>query len=241
MFVTGVIWVVILLSLRIGNSNGSTPSSLTNTTEKNNTEVTSFCNWGSDGTGASSVCEGGAQGGKYCNGGLHRCQDDCGGRWCTPCEDGKWCPSELPSLSPDKNENDGNVDNNTTKNQTTTSINGGFCNWGPDGTAASSTCDGGMQGTPWCNETPDNCEKHCSGRWCLEEGHTRAPTPPPSEPRPGFCNYGPNGDAESSTCEGGPEGSDWCNESWDACETHCGGRWCFTDESVAPTISPLIR
>ena len=43
----------------------------------------------------------------------------------------------------------------------------GFCNWGPLGTASSSTCRGGAQGDLWCNVNENNC-KHCGGRWCTE-------------------------------------------------------------------------
>ena len=42
-----------------------------------------FCNWGSDGTGSSSVCKGGAQGGAWCNAKRSQCESGCGGRWCT--------------------------------------------------------------------------------------------------------------------------------------------------------------
>jgi chitin-binding protein len=42
-----------------------------------------FCNWGNDGTGASSTCEGGAQGGEWCNASGNQCESGCGGRWCT--------------------------------------------------------------------------------------------------------------------------------------------------------------
>jgi hypothetical protein len=42
-----------------------------------------FCNWGQDGSGASSTCEGGAQGGTYCNANGNQCESGCGGRWCT--------------------------------------------------------------------------------------------------------------------------------------------------------------
>jgi hypothetical protein len=43
---------------------------------------------------------------------------------------------------------------------------GGFCNWGPDGTGASSVCQGGAQGGDWCNANWDQCEKGCGGKWC---------------------------------------------------------------------------
>jgi hypothetical protein len=42
-----------------------------------------FCNWDPDGSGGSSVCEGGAQGGAWCNESGNHCESSCGGRWCT--------------------------------------------------------------------------------------------------------------------------------------------------------------
>jgi len=41
----------------------------------------------------------------------------------------------------------------------------GFCNYGPDGTGATSNCSGGAEGGAWCNISGANCAK-CSGRWC---------------------------------------------------------------------------
>eukprot|EP00586_Coscinodiscus_wailesii_P004534 CAMPEP_0172486228 /NCGR_PEP_ID=MMETSP1066-20121228/14708_1 /TAXON_ID=671091 /ORGANISM="Coscinodiscus wailesii, Strain CCMP2513" /LENGTH=361 /DNA_ID=CAMNT_0013252045 /DNA_START=174 /DNA_END=1259 /DNA_ORIENTATION=- len=41
----------------------------------------------------------------------------------------------------------------------------GFCNWGPEGNAASSTCSGGAQGGTWCNQNQLQCQT-CRGRWC---------------------------------------------------------------------------
>jgi len=43
----------------------------------------------------------------------------------------------------------------------------GYCNWGWDGTGASSTCSGGGQGGTWCNVDKYNCETGCGGRWCF--------------------------------------------------------------------------
>jgi hypothetical protein len=42
----------------------------------------------------------------------------------------------------------------------------GYCNWGPLGTGASSTCDGGVQGGEWCNANQSQCEAGCGGKWC---------------------------------------------------------------------------
>jgi len=44
----------------------------------------------------------------------------------------------------------------------------GFCNWGDDGTAATSTCSGGAQGGLWCNVNRNHCEDGCGGRWCTK-------------------------------------------------------------------------
>lgn len=69
----------------------------------------------------------------------------------------------------------------------------GYCNWGPLGTAASSTCDcdGNVQcegeGGTWCNVNQERCEgigdAGCEGRWCTNDG---GPTPPtgPNTPNP---------------------------------------------------------
>ena len=95
-----------------------------------------FCNYGPDGTGATSDCSGGAEGGAWCNKSGSNCAK-CSGRWCTSWSGGGPAPS--PSS--------------------------GFCNYGPDGTGATSDCSGGAEGGAWCNESSANCAK-CSGRWC---------------------------------------------------------------------------
>jgi hypothetical protein len=100
-----------------------------------------FCNWGSDGTGASSKCEGGKQGGDWCNVGLDNCMSGCGGRWCMG------IGPHVPFVSPSGPTTD-------------------FCNWGSDGTGASSTCAGGAQGGDYCNASKGNCESGCGGKWC---------------------------------------------------------------------------
>ena len=41
---------------------------------------------------------------------------------------------------------------------------------GPAGTAASSTCDGEVEGGGWCNVGQGNCEPGCGGRWCTNGG-----------------------------------------------------------------------
>ena len=149
------------------------------------TTSSGFCNYGPDGTGASSTCEGGPEGGEWCNRSSSNCLN-CSGRWCTSNS------GSNPSL-------------------------GGFCNYGPDGTGASSTCEGGPEGGEWCNRSSSNC-LNCSGRWCTSSSGSN---PSPS----GFCNYGPDGTGASSTCEGGPEGGEWCNRSSSNC-LNCSGRWC---------------
>eukprot|EP00804_Cyclotella_cryptica_P015352 CCRYP_007993-RC/>CCRYP_007993-RC protein AED:0.07 eAED:0.07 QI:769/1/1/1/0.66/0.5/4/440/357 len=88
----------------------------------------------------------------------------------------------------------------------------GYCNWGPQGNAASSTCDGQVQGGDWCNVNQGNCEGGCGGRWCTNDT--------------GYCNWGPQGTAASSTCDGQVQGGDWCNNGKGNCEAGCGGRWC---------------
>lgn len=90
---------------------------------------------------------------------------------------------------------------------------GGFCNWGPDGTGASSVCAGGAQGGPWCNANGQQCENDCGGKWC-------------SGGSDGFCNWGPDGTGGSSVCAGGAQGGPWCNANAQQCENGCGGKWC---------------
>ncbi|KAL3815299.1 hypothetical protein ACHAXA_006801 [Cyclostephanos tholiformis] len=81
----------------------------------------------------------------------------------------------------------------------------GYCNWGPLGTGASSTCDGGVQGGTWCNANQSQCETGCGGKWCTNDGGgPPSPTPPtPTSPTP------PTGGARTATttrywdCSGG--------------------------------------
>ena len=42
-----------------------------------------YCNWGPLGTGTSSICDGGVQGGEWCNANQSQCVAGCGGKWCT--------------------------------------------------------------------------------------------------------------------------------------------------------------
>jgi len=63
-----------------------------------------------------------------------------------------------------------------------------YCNWGPEGTGASSTCelqsDGShVQGGDYCNVGQTNCESGCGGRWCLNDDGTDGP-PGPTPPTP---------------------------------------------------------
>ena len=118
--------------------------------------VAGFCNWGPDGTAGTSVCDGGAQGGAWCNANEGQCETGCGGHWCGPV-----VPPPVPVTPPP-----------------TPPVNppsAGFCNWGPDGTAATSVCAGGAAGGAWCNANEGQCETGCGGRWCT--GDAPAPTP----------------------------------------------------------------
>jgi hypothetical protein len=45
----------------------------------------------------------------------------------------------------------------------------GFCNFGPDGTGASSICQVKSLGDGWCDASGENCESGCNGRWCTSE------------------------------------------------------------------------
>uniref|UniRef100_A0A7S1B7J5 Cellulase n=1 Tax=Corethron hystrix TaxID=216773 RepID=A0A7S1B7J5_9STRA len=64
-------------------SNPAPTPVLTPTPVKSPTSVTPYCNWGPLGTGESSVCDGEAQGGEWCNVNKDQCEDGCGGKWCT--------------------------------------------------------------------------------------------------------------------------------------------------------------
>lgn len=57
-----------------------------------------------------------------------------------------------------------------TKKPTATVGGPAYCNWGPAGTGASSTCNGEVQGGDWCNVGQGNCEGGCGGRWCTTGG-----------------------------------------------------------------------
>mmetsp|Transcript_15753 Transcript_15753/g.32937 ORF Transcript_15753/g.32937 Transcript_15753/m.32937 type:complete len:456 (+) Transcript_15753:63-1430(+) len=99
----------------------------------------------------------------------------------------------------------------------------GYCNWGPDGTDTSSTCNLDVQGGPWCNESQGNCESGCGGRWCTNDA--------------GYCNWGPDGTGASSTCNGEAQGGTWCNEGKTNC-VNCGGKWCSSGGPNPPTATP---
>mmetsp|Transcript_8011 Transcript_8011/g.11979 ORF Transcript_8011/g.11979 Transcript_8011/m.11979 type:complete len:497 (-) Transcript_8011:852-2342(-) len=109
------------------------------------------------------------------------------------------------------------------------SAGGGYCNWGPQGTASSSTCelkgDGShVQGGTSCNQSQGNCQG-CGGRWCTNDI--------------GYCNWGPAGTAASSTCDGDVQGGDYCNVGPSNCQVGCGGNWCETwEDPSGPTPPP---
>jgi len=102
----------------------------------------------------------------------------------------------------------------------------GYCNW--------SNCNGQAAGGVWCNNNQSQCEDGCGGQWCTDDDNT-APVL-----ADGFCNWGPNGDAESSTCDGGEMGGEWCNVNQSQCEDGCGGRWCIDGNNPDPTFSPVV-
>ena len=62
-----------------------------------------------------------------------------------------------------------------------------YCHWGPNGDAASSTCNvetTGIQSTEWCNANQGQCET-CGGRWCRNGNSTpSAPSTPTATPGP---------------------------------------------------------
>jgi hypothetical protein len=66
---------------------------------------------------------------------------------------------------------------------TTTSASG-YCNYGPDGTGATSTCNGQVQGGDWCNQKESQCLT-CNGKWCTNGTPANPPSPvAPSNPPP---------------------------------------------------------
>eukprot|EP00586_Coscinodiscus_wailesii_P020102 CAMPEP_0172495532 /NCGR_PEP_ID=MMETSP1066-20121228/71450_1 /TAXON_ID=671091 /ORGANISM="Coscinodiscus wailesii, Strain CCMP2513" /LENGTH=453 /DNA_ID=CAMNT_0013267269 /DNA_START=143 /DNA_END=1504 /DNA_ORIENTATION=+ len=132
---------------------------------------------------------------------------------------------------------------------TPTSQNEGYCNWGFDGTAVSSTCDGCVQGGSYCNSNAFQCEESCSGKWCTNPIdltcsqpiviQPTSPSPPPaSSPmaNPVSAPVIPPPVSESSRCcvQNYKEciASEWCNESQMNCEGSCSGKW--SDVSVIP-------
>jgi len=99
-------------------------------------------------------------------------------------------------------------------NPTPTPPGAAYCNWGDDGTASGSVCNGEVQGGEWCNESQQNCETGCSGRWCTHNGPNPAPTPQnpaptPQNPAPTPQNPAPTPGAMTATttrywdCSGG--------------------------------------
>jgi len=127
---------------------------------------------------------------------------------------------------------------------TTTS---GFCNYGPDGTGATSICQGGAQGGPWCNESSSNCQ-NCNGRWCTGGTNDVTPSPthrpslrvtpspianspvatPPTTQENSFCcSY------DNFNCSEG----EWCNASESNCGA-CMGAWIST---TPPTNCRLAK
>lgn len=53
----------------------------------------------------------------------------------------------------------------------------------------------------------------------------------------GYCNWGPLGTGESSTCDLDVQGGDWCNVGQTNCE-QCGGKWCTNDTGGPPSPTP---
>jgi hypothetical protein len=66
----------------------------------------------------------------------------------------------------------------TIRAQAPHSSSSGFCNWGPDGTGASSICQGVALGDEWCDAGENNCESDCGGRWCTSEFFPSIDCPP---------------------------------------------------------------
>jgi hypothetical protein len=96
---------------------------------------------------------------------------------------------------------------------TPTAPTSGFCNWGPDGTGATSVCQGGAQGGDWCNTNRNQCEVGCGGKWCTSAFTPTAPAPSP-----------PTG---GGTCGGGNVGNGICADT-----TLCCSQWGWCGNSA---------
>ena len=269
-----------------------------------------FCNWGADGTGASSVCEGGAQGGNWCNANENQCTDGCGGRWCKGNNGGGSSPPTGPSPSspttggsqggcgsgwtpagwttytsyaaccPDSPNFDPNADTTECDEFSACSYTGDFAYIGHqsynyvrsnnliaffsthgdnasfgnkririsalgktvEGLIADTCGDGDCDGC--CTQNAGSSgylvdmEYHtvvnnfgsigaAQGQVCWQliddDGNISGGG---GGGRGGFCNWGPDGTGDSSVCQGGAQGGDWCNANQDNCESGCGGKWC---------------
>jgi len=89
---------------------------------------------------------------------------------------------------------------------------------------------------PWIDIVADCAGNvYCSQTTAADEADASSTT---SILANGFCNWGPNGDGESSVCQGGAQGGEWCNANQSQCEGGCGGRWC-TDGVSNPTLAPV--
>mmetsp|Transcript_12478 Transcript_12478/g.19741 ORF Transcript_12478/g.19741 Transcript_12478/m.19741 type:complete len:406 (-) Transcript_12478:252-1469(-) len=119
-----------------------------------------------------------------------------------------------------------------------------YCNWGPAGTGASSTCelqsDGShVQGGNYCNVGQTNCETGCGGRWCLNDNGTGGPPPGPTPPTP--PTNGPPSSALTATttrywdCSGGACACSYIPTGLSTNEpSHCHSNAMF----AAPTGNP---
>lgn len=254
-----------------------------------------FCNWGPDGTGASSTCQGGVQGGDWCNANANQCESGCGGKWCSDnpqqpppstggnaCGDG-WEPASFTtytSYAPccwDSPNYDPNADTTECVYYNACSYTGDFAYIGHKSynyvrttnliAFFSAYGDNSFYGNKKMRVkaggktmevlVADTCGDHdCSGCctrnanpsgylvdmeyhtvinnfgyigaatgqicWQLVDG-TGGGGGGGSK---GFCNWGPDGTGATSTCHGGAQGGDWCNDNQNQCESGCGGNWC---------------
>jgi Periplasmic protein TonB, links inner and outer membranes len=124
---------------------------------------------------------------------------------------------------------------------------GGFCNYGPDGTGATSTCEGGAEGGPWCNQSNSNC-LNCNGRWCTvgTNDNTPSPTHHPSlrataSPTKSPVDSPPTTTQENTFCcsydHFNCSDGEWCNQSEGNCLA-CSGAWIST---TPPTNCRLAK
>lgn len=156
----------------------------------------SYCDYGPDGTGKTSTCDGdkgpARNGGTWCNAMKSRCEQNCNGRWCAAGEDEDFeqnkislptplatgVPTIISKRSPSPHPLPRPISVVDNSLATTVESSQPYCDYGIDGTGTTSTCDGdkgsARNGGPWCNSMQSRCEENCNGRWCTTSSGSNA-------------------------------------------------------------------